>query len=745
MLFILLAAITALAASPPGSSPGRATRLEIDRVPLKLHDRSEGWAEYPDIAIGSEYIALAYSVNEDGASKAYYHLVHRETGKTTGVTSLVGVDENGFWPSVDVLAGSQVWIAWTDFGRSGWSIEAFVDESIGTGRGGRRITVYDGGGFSSQVEVECGENSAWFAWTSWHEGTYSILARRCSSADFRMGDVITIAGGDRPVGRPDILVLADDHIVVAWDEYADGRLLIRARALEGGALRPIRDLSGPAYSFDWGPHLTDSGEDILVTWQTVPGGERHGEPQAATYGGGIIRQAIGRADDDETWRVRCMENDVGLNTVAWATRRGYRRTKLMLRAMSNTMSSRTVHVEFPMRKVFMNWFDCHYDGNLVLAYEAGGSLYLYDVEAPRLADLLSLAESDTTSWQPRGSKPRYNPGPQYSTQYEGQDLHVFFGDYHNHTSFSDGRAYPDISYLTARDHRGLDFMGISDHDDTTTPGELSWNFAVCDCLTRNGEYVCLYGYEANRGWATNGFGHWNALLWEKGGIFRFDDGMTPDDHYRHAKRNDVILIPHHIGVSWAPHSWDYFDPAAEPVVEICSIHGIYENLETCSDTASCVEGSMFADGLANGYRFGTVGGSDYHNCFGAILQEHALTGVYAEELTRAHIMDAIRRRRTFATTGDKIIVDFRCNGMFMGETISGEEPLQFTAFVKSAAPIVRAEVVSDGAIVHSEEIHSTESTLDWHLENPGRESYFYLRVTTETGEMAWSSPIFLTP
>jgi len=416
-----------------------------------------------------------------------------------------------------------------------------------------------------------------------------------------------------------------------------------------------------------------------------------------------------------------------------------------MKAMDDDSSGVTVQVEFPMRKTFINWFDCGYDGRLALVYEAAGSIYLYDVQVPRLNGLLARMDADETAREPVGAKSDPHIGPAYSTEYDGATLNLYFGDYHNHTSFSDGRAYPDISYLTARDFRKLDFMGVSDHDDTTTPGEFAWNLAVCDCLTRNGEYVCLYGYEENRGWAQNGYGHWNALLWEKDAIFHFEEGMTPDDLYGYARQNNVILIPHHIGVSWGAHNWDHFDPVAEPVVEVCSIHGIYDNMETCGDSVKCVEGSMMVDGLERGYRFGIVGGSDYHNCFAAVLNEHSLTGVYAEELTRKHILDAIRRRRTFATTGDKIVLDFRCNGKFMGEEVRGKDPLHFTAYMKSQSPIVSAELVSGGATLLSENIGSGEASYAWQVENPEEEAYFYLRLTTQNGEYAWSSPIYLVP
>ncbi len=719
--------------------------FDIGHKPVRIHDSSEGWAEYPALAATPRFVALAYSLGKDGRNQVYYHIIYRER-HTSGVRhSLVGLDDNGFRPSVDIMGESCAWIAWTCYGRSGWRIRAFVDEFMGNSHSGKELDVFDGDGFNSQVRVACGTRSGWFVWVNWTEDKYRVLARRCAYPGFDMGDIVTVRSGGNPVGRPDLKVLEDDHIVVAWDEYVDGRFSIRARGIRAGSPGPVLDLSGPAYSYEWGPHLAGSADNVLVAWQAVPGGRRQSEPRAAHFAGGMVRRGIARPGDDEAWRVRCLEGPGGHNLIAWATRKGYRQTRLFLKAMLEQGSSRTVQVEFPMRNTFINWFDCEYDGRLALAYESAGSVFLYDIEAPKLATVLTEIHTDSAAREVAASSPQPRAGPRYSTEHDGKILCLYFGDYHNHTSFSDGRAYPDISYLTARDYRSLDFMGVSDHDGTTTPGEFAWNCAVCDGLTRNGEYVCLYGYEENKGWGPNGFGHWNALLREKGDIFHFEEGMTPDDLYRYANWNDVIFIPHHIGVCWGAHNWDYFDPRAEPVVELCSLHGIFENTETCSDAAKCLEGSMISDGLERGYRFGIVGGSDYHNCFAAVMAERGMTGVYAEELTREHILDAIRRRRTFATTGEKIVVDFRCNGRFMGEEVHGSDPLHFAAYMKSESSIVSAEVVSGGEVVLGERVGSGEASYEWDFANPGEVAYFYLRLTAANGERAWSSPIFVVP
>ena len=98
--------------------------------------------------------------------------------------------------------------------------------------------------------------------------------------------------------------------------------------------------------------------------------------------------------------------------------------------------------------------------------------------------------------------------------------------------------------------------------------------------------------------------------------------------------------------------------------------------------------------MNKGYRLGFVGGSDTHITRpGSIIKEpgkpfpykeSGLTAVYAKELSREAILDALKHRRCYATTGHRIIVEFSINGHFMGEEFAvctGDElDIQFGTF-----------------------------------------------------------------
>src|SRR5882672_5014507 len=51
-----------------------------------------------------------------------------------------------------------------------------------------------------------------------------------------------------------------------------------------------------------------------------------------------------------------------------------------------------------------------------------------------------------------------------STLLQAADLHVYFGNLHSHTSYSDGSGTPSDAYKTARDKAKLDFLAITEHN-----------------------------------------------------------------------------------------------------------------------------------------------------------------------------------------------------------------------------------------------------------------------------------------
>ncbi|MCL4425739.1 MAG: DUF3604 domain-containing protein, partial [Firmicutes bacterium] len=123
-----------------------------------------------------------------------------------------------------------------------------------------------------------------------------------------------------------------------------------------------------------------------------------------------------------------------------------------------------------------------------------------------------------------------------------------------------------------------------------------------------------------------------------------------------------------------------------------------------------------------------------------------LVAVYAEELTREAVFEALRRRRVYAVTGARIQLGFWVAGHFMGEEThmkAGVRP-EIRISVEGIFPLELIEVVRDGHVIgrwgwgekRAEILHVDETP-------PPGLHFYYLRVRQGDGEMAWSSPVWV--
>ena len=157
--------------------------------------------------------------------------------------------------------------------------------------------------------------------------------------------------------------------------------------------------------------------------------------------------------------------------------------------------------------------------------------------------------------------------------------------------------------------------------------------------------------------------------------------------------------------------------------------------------------------LRAGMKLGIVGGTDTHdsrpgNPFPepGPARPGGLTGVWAEKLDRRSILDALKDRRTYATTGVRMIIEFQINGRPMGSTVEAGD-LEVSVHAAGTEKIARVELVENGLATTIAEPFSQEVDLSHQLGHRAQRldqpEYCYLRLLQVDGNKAWTSPIWI--
>jgi hypothetical protein len=322
---------------------------------------------------------------------------------------------------------------------------------------------------------------------------------------------------------------------------------------------------------------------------------------------------------------------------------------------------------------------------------------------------------------------------------------IFWGEIHAHTEMSDGSgAFADF-YPLAREEAALDFASASDHACYFSDNQWEWMQTVTRRANVDGRFVTLVGYE----WA-GAEGHRNLYTAaDRLALFRgmhLPTGHIGEVYPVFAGRDDVVAGPHTV------HTGDFFaghHPDVQRFLEIYSMWGPTEEIAH--------------EVLGGGARIGFTGGGDCHegrawmsvddpegqgasgHTFSAELRYRSgLTGAHLPALTRGALVEALRQRRTFATTSARILLDVAVAGVPMGGEGASGGPPRVEAGVLACAPLEAIRVVRDGETVHEAAVEGEDAKLDWRDEAcPPGEHWYYVKVLQRDGEMAWSSPVWI--
>ena len=280
----------------------------------------------------------------------------------------------------------------------------------------------------------------------------------------------------------------------------------------------------------------------------------------------------------------------------------------------------------------------------------------------------------------------------------------FWADLHGQSGETVGTNSVRDYFAFARDYSALDVSGHQANDFQITAEVWEEIVAAANDAYEPGHFVTFAGYE----WSGNtaGGGDRNVyFLGSQGELLRSSHAQISDlsdlatDRYpvselheALAGRNDLFIIPH---VGGRPSDLAIHSAAQEPVVELYSSWGEFE--------------WMLRESIARGYHVGVVAGSDGHkgrpgssypgaSTFGVY---GGLTCILANDLTRGAIGEALRARRCYATSGQRIIVQAYCEGRPPGGQFGLDRPPAIDLEVVGTEELEQIELWRGNELLHS--------------------------------------------
>lgn len=269
----------------------------------------------------------------------------------------------------------------------------------------------------------------------------------------------------------------------------------------------------------------------------------------------------------------------------------------------------------------------------------------------------------------------------------------FWGDLHGQSEETIGTNPVSSYFRFARDAALLDFAGHQGNDFQITREAWEEIKRQIGAYHQPGRFVTFVGYE----WSGNtplGGDH-NVYYLDEGPLHRSSHVLVPDlsdadmdcttvtDLYAALKGREATLVPH-VGGRYS--NFDWHDPDLERVIEVCSSWGEFE--------------WFLMEALERGYKVGFVAGSDDHKGrpgaahpgSGAFGVYGGLACVYARGLTREALWEALRARRCYGTTGQRILLEVTADGRPMGAEFTATGPPEVSVRAWGTAPVERVDL-----------------------------------------------------
>ena len=360
------------------------------------------------------------------------------------------------------------------------------------------------------------------------------------------------------------------------------------------------------------------------------------------------------------------------------------------------------------------------------------------------------------------------------------NYNTYYGNLHAHSAYSDGNkenanATPTDNYTYAHTALCFDFLGISEHNhfsSTNNPGMLLPLYAQglqqAQAYTNahpgfvalfgmewgvisNGGHVVIYGIDSLIGWETLSTGN-NYDIYVAKSDYQGPNGLFQKIVDR-KNSNAFATLAHPNSSDYGNMLYGTYSAIADSAVVGVAVESgpAFSTDTTYSDAPSDMSFlSYYMQALAKGYHVGpTIDHDNHYMTFGKTNTSRL--AILATQLNKSALLDAMRKRRFFATQDCDTKISLSIQQQVMGSSTSGTIAPTITISASdpssaSAVPsitIMKGEPGSNQLATALKTITAFNATVTDTSLLSGKEAYYYLDVVIN-GKRSISAPIWYT-
>ncbi|SDK23170.1 CehA/McbA family metallohydrolase [Natronincola ferrireducens] len=746
--------------------------IKIDKISeiATLTDIHTSSSQYPDIAITSnDDIFITWQSYEDGKDVIRVRKDNRKNILTSGVVEgdIVSTEGQPLKPRITIY-NNTAWLTWAEYIDNKWNI---MVSNYSMNQWTEAISISDGEGELYPVLAKGAGNDLWLFWTS-QEGSKSyILAKRYDGSEWSQTIKVSCNG---KAYRPEAVVGGDGNLWVAYDEFNGKNYDVKCKYWDGYKFSEEIIISE---SDDWStaPSLTPFGDGIVINWYDMGGSATFSYWTAEVFlkDTSIVKENVcklcGAMDWYTTLDLATDKYGKVVFPYTWGQRRMHIRIKDNNNKWSDPVCFTPTERNFEIRpkcqvdsdnNLWVVWQNSEGNGHnqrnakiVVRALEIDTIHELSDRTSEMHQDQFVLPISSEKSLDCHSKKEELSWRSKEETF---SKYNIYWGDIHGQSSMSDGLGEIDQYYHIAKHKANLDFTALTDHDcfpDVISASEWALMKTYANIFNKPQDMVTFVALE----WTPNeykyDFGHKNIYFRDEDGpAIRSteENGYNPDRLFNSLKGKKALAFPHHPSADWgmvsAATDWAYYNEEHQRLVEIFSRHAAFEYFKYESKYAKNIPqmpNHSVVDALNRGYRLGFTAGSDSHQMEHGI--EGGIVAVYSEDLTRESIFDSLYDRRTFATTGARILMEFSINDSPMGSelTVGEEDKVKIKIRVLGTNNIEELRVVKNGTTFKSVSPNNEKVELELEDVVDKKTAWYYVAVKQVDDHRAWASPIWV--